>query len=249
MYLLYLDESGTSANDHFVIGGLAVHEQDVIPMSEAVDRLMARQPIPMTHAEIHASPIRVGRGRWGLMGQQLRNRLTFDIVQLLTKSWSDSTRKPTLFATAIHRASFPHYDLHERTYEEFFARPNGFLGRLASKGERHRCIAISDKSKLESHLQSLMSGWRTTGGTTGASIPRLASYVEVPMFVDSRMSRLIQLADFVAHWVYRAYEHNDSSVLNQLINVFDSEGGTYHGLVHLTAQHRTCDCVACRSRR
>ena len=77
----------------------------------------------------------------------------------------------------------------------------------------------------------------------------MRAYAEVPLFVDSTTSRLVQLADFVAYWVFRAYERNDSSMLDILLPTFDRSDGVRHGLVHLTEGYRECDCPACRSRR
>ena len=94
-----------------------------------------------------------------------------------------------------------------------------------------------------------MLGWRERGASTGAAIGPLSAYAEVPLFVDSKASRLVQLADFVAHWVYRAYESGDDSVLQALAPGFDEEGDVLHGLVHLVRDYQTCACVACSSRR
>ncbi len=249
MYLLDLDESGSDDSDYFVVGGLAVYEQDAWPLALAASRLSAALPGEARDAEFHASPMRRGGGVWRNVSQARRRRLIEEIARLLTDGVPTLERRPVLFATAIHRASFPHLSPQERAYEEFFARCNGFLGRLASAGDRHRCIAISDKSHLESRLQRLMPAWRTSGASSGARIGPMQAYAEVPVFVDSEASRLIQLADFVAHWVYRAYEHEDWSVLEILLPAFDQSDGVRHGLVHLTEGYRECDCPACRSRR
>ena len=112
-------------------------------------------------------------------------------------------------------------------------------------------MAISDKSNLEATLQQLMSGWRRTGASTGASIGPMAGYAEVPLFIDSRNSRLIQLADFVAYWVFRAYEHDDRNILNGMLdaNAFHRTNGTLHGLVHLVGTIAIALVPACASRR
>jgi len=149
----------------------------------------------------------------------------------------------------IHKPSFPHHDPFERAYEDFFARCNGFLGRLASRGDRHRCIAIADRSRLEPFVQRFMRSWREEGASTGAAIGPMTAYAEVPLFVDSAASRLVQLADFVAHWVYRAYEAGDAGVLDRMLPAFDADGGRKHGLVHLVGRYRECQCAARMSRR
>lgn len=249
MHLLYLDEAGPDNREYFIVGGLTIHEQGVLPMADALNELASRLPDPARDAEFHAGPMRKGAGVWRRITREQRAQLRQALVSLLTHGAPGSRHAPVLFAVAMHRASFPHHDTHERAYEEFFARPNGLLGRLANAGDPHRCIAIADKSTLEATLQRLMAEWRDRGASTGAAIGRMTAYAEVPLFVDSRASRLVQLADFVAHWVYRAYEHDDPSVLDQLLPAFDSEGESIHGLVHLIRDYRSSDCRACISRR
>lgn len=250
MYLAYLDESTSEDGDYFVVGGLAVHEQEAQGLAQSVDRIADALPDPVAGVEIHASPIRGGRAVWRNVPFGRRMDLFHQIADLLSGDRGlHIQRPPVLFATAIHCPSFPHLDPYERAYEEFFGRCNGFLGRLTSAGDPHRCVAISDKSRMEERLQRLMSAWRTTGATSGARIGPMRAYAEVPLFVDSATSRLVQLADFVAYWVFRAYERNDSSMLDILLPAFDQSDGVRHGLVHLTEGYRDCSCPACRSRR
>lgn len=247
LYLLYTDESGLDAGEYFVVGGLAVHEQDTRLLARDVESVFAALPPRWRDAELHAQYIRAGKNQWRGLPAERRERLTDDVATLLADR--PEARSPVLFAVALHKDSFPNRDPHERAYEDFFARCNGMIGRLTSRGDPHRCVVIADDSRLEQSLQRWMLRWRERGASTGASIGPLSAYAEVPLFVDSKASRLVQLADFVAHWVYRAYEAGDDSVLAQLAGGFDQDGGVLHGLVHLVRDHRACDCLACESRR
>jgi hypothetical protein len=58
------------------------------------------------------------------------------------------------------------------------------------------------------------------------------NYAEVPVFLDSKASRLIQLADLVAYAAFRHFEHNDSQYFEIIEKCFDAEGGVLHGLYH-----------------
>lgn len=254
MYLLYLDESESRSQRHFVIGGFAVHEQNARPLAERAEALSHSLPDRVAGHELHAQHIRAGKGAWRGVSKQERAVIARQISRLLTsplpyRPGQERTEKPKLFAVVLDRQRQDSLDPIERTHEEFFKRCDGMLGRLASQGEYHRCVAIADKSKNERQVQNLMNVWRATGTTTGASIGPMRSYAEVPTYADSEASRLVQLADFVAYWVMRAYEDNDDDILRALIPCFDSSEGVLHGLVHLVSNFPYCQCLACRSRR
>lgn len=50
------------------------------------------------------------------------------------------------------------------------------------------------------------------------------------MFLDSRASRLIQLADLVAFALFRFYEYDDPQFYELIKHRFDCDGGIEHGL-------------------
>ena len=77
----------------------------------------------------------------------------------------------------------------------------------------------------------------------------IRNMAEVPLFVDSRASRLVQLADHVAYAVFRRYESGDASFLDPILPRFDEEDGKLHGLVHMQTVNPHCMCPACMSRR
>jgi len=58
----------------------------------------------------------------------------------------------------------------------------------------------------------------------------LRNLAEVPAFIDSRASRLLQLADLIAYSVFRRYQWNDSLFFDIIRGRFDREGGVEHGL-------------------
>lgn len=250
MFLAYMDESGTTADEYVVVGGVLVHEQDAWPLSRAVDALADRLPFPANGTELHASFIHSGKKEWRGVPRAAKQSALDGMADLLAEPPSTFAHPPVLFAVAMHNRSNLHHDPIERPYEEFFARCNGFVRRKASEGDPHQCLPIADKSdKIERRLQNLMQIWRTRGATTGAQIGPLAGFAEVPVFVDSRASRIIQLADFVCNTVYRYYSGFDAPEFEVILPAFDNEDGRLHGLTHLVGGYRSCPCPACESRR
>jgi hypothetical protein len=244
MYLLYADESGDTRSRHFVVGGLLVHEQGADPLARRLDAVVANAAgsnNPGT--EFHAQAVRTGKGSWRRVPKAQRDAATADALSALRAF--RSRQRLVLFAVAAVRADFPSVDIVERAYEELFLRVDSFLGWRHSQGDSHRCVVVSDETRFEPRLQALMGLWRRRPGR----VRQLKAFAEVPLFADSSTSRLLQLADFVAHWTYRAYEAGDAAVFHQLVPLFDARDGVRHGLVHLTRTWRRCACAGCASRR
>jgi hypothetical protein len=52
------------------------------------------------------------------------------------------------------------------------------------------------------------------------------------VFLDSRASRLVQLADLIAYGTFRHFERNDSQFFEVFKRRFDADGGVVHGLYY-----------------
>ena len=80
----------------------------------------------------------------------------------------------------------------------------------------------------------------------GVSVKYLA---DTPLFIDSRASRVIQLADHVAYATFRRYQAHDTQYFDIMAHKFDQEDGVVHGLAHKEPGNSTCMCPSCLSRR
>ena len=149
-----------------------------------------------------------------------------------------------LFAAAIHKASVSPNDPMEFAFEQICNRFDRFLGRLHNSGDTQRGIVVLDESSYETSLQGLAREFGTKGHRWG----QLYNFSEVPLFVNSKATRLIQYADLIAHAVRRYYERNDPNLFNIVSHKFDSFGGVIHGLYHCKPATTQCECPACAQR-
>lgn len=248
MYLLYLDESGrpmAAYEDYFVVGGIAVHEDDCYPLARAVERRLARAlPVAERGLELHASRIWSARNEWSHIDYVVRVALLEAVFRDLVAWRSPEGRRVTAFAVAVRKEDFAEPAL-DVAHQEIFKRFDGFLTRLHLRGESHRSLVIADNNEAyESLLQRVFLSWKSGGTRVG----RLHSFADVPLYVDSRASRLVQLADFVA-WATWHYENGHTKWMQILNAAFDADAGVQHGLVHMSRRRRTCACVPCVSRR
>jgi hypothetical protein len=247
MYLLYLDDAGSvhnTAENHLVLGGISVFERQLAWLSNDLEAVAKRfNPQNPDDVEFHASAIWAGRDSpWKELTKGQRRELLKELLQLLVRS-HQSTK---VFACVIHKASFPATDPMELAFEELCSRFDMQMKRFyAADQNPQRGLIILDESSHETTLQNLARRFRSLGTRWEV----LVNIPEVPLFVDSKASRMVQLADLVAYTVFRRYEAGDTSLLDILLPRFDSEGGKIHGLVHKQTNDRQCMCPACMSRR
>lgn len=248
MYLLYLDDAGSPPNpqeEYFVLGGVALFEPQIHWLSQQLDQL-AETLFPQLSprdVEFHASTIFSRRSEpW----KQLNKRQAIEVMRRVLDIFASSYDTARAFAVAIHKPSYPNHDLMEVAFEDLCSRFDLMLERKKSISGAavDRGLFVVDKSSYESSLQKLALEFRSSGTRWRT----LKNIVEVPLFVDSKASRAIQVADHVAYAVFRRYNAGDTSYLDRIVNRFDESDGTIHGLVHKQTMDARCRCPACLSR-
>lgn len=246
MHLLYRDDSGSAVNrteQYLVLAGVSVFEAQVAWITQKLDELAQQiAPNEPLSVEFHASEI-FSRRRppWnGLSRDEARG-----VIKQVLRVLADAYGSARVFACAVHKASFPSRDPMELAFEELCSRFELYLRRLESNGDKQRGLLILDRSSYETSLQSLARSFRSQGTRWGV-IRKLA---DIPMFVDSSASRVVQLADHVAYAVFRRYEASDTSYFDIIDRKFDADEGRLHGLVHKQSINPECMCPACLSRR
>lgn len=224
MFLLYTDESGALTDPNqpfFILSGVAVFdrkthwvEKDLISISE---RFKPNDPFSI---EFHGSPMRSGKDDWRSIDVQSRITAAKDVLSLCV------THKLKIFAAVIDKSRMSGSDILESSFEQVSSRFDMFLTRCYRKGDIQRGIMILDKSSTEIQIQNLSRTFKHNGYTWG----KLKNFSEVPLFIDSKASKLMQLADLVAFALKRHFNDNDNVLFDIIKDCFDEEGGVVHGL-------------------
>jgi len=226
MYLLYVDESGTTHDlnqQYFVLAGFCVFERQGYWIANQLDQIAAKfDPADPAIVELHGSPMFGGRGRWRSYSREDRHQAIEDALKVFLQSHPSNR----LFASVIKKSAVSPKDPVEVAFEQLASRFDRYLMRLHRNKDTHRGIIIFDKSTYETTIQSLATDFRTIGYTWGV----IRNFSEVPLFLDSKASRLIQLADLIAYAVFRHFEKGDNRFFPIIEPRFDSEGGIVHGL-------------------
>lgn len=251
MFILYIDGSGAVQNPeerHFVLAGVAVFERQIFHLIQALDSLVESFGLgPADQIELHGNPMYSGRREpWRSVPRAERVAMMQQALGQLVSS----SKGIRAFGVAVNKQAKSPDDPVEYAFEEMSNRFNLFLSRnYKDRGgrdqDRQKGLIVMDESHYEQPLQALARDFRINGTRWG----HLRNLAEVPLFVDSRASRLVQLADLVAYAMWRQYEHDDGRFLKPIIPRFDKSGGVFHGLVHFRGANEDCYCPACMSRQ
>ena len=246
MHLLYLDEAGSMSDRtqrHFILAGIALFERQTHWLQTELDNLVNSLGHPDPDLlELHASQIFNGRGWW--RRREFRNRRREIIREGLAASGA-LRGDWRLFGAVIDKQELSPEDPIEYAFEQLCSRFDHFLRRLHHQGSSQRGLIILDraaKAQQEMRLQSLAAEFKTVGHSWGVT----RNLADVPLFVDSRSTRIIQYADLVAYAIWRKFEKDDDEFFNMISGDFDREGGVTHGLYHFKNPNDACDCPGCR---
>lgn len=128
---------------------------------------------------------------------------------------------------------------------------------------RERGMVIHDKRVVDSPLklgerrrptpEQRILQWTRDWQEVAGRVGKLDNFAEVPLFADSRASRLVQVADFVCWGLWRYYgrTHPDERWVRSLWPRFDNAHNKMHGLIHVTPAFAKgqCGCPPCKSRQ
>jgi hypothetical protein len=243
MHLLYLDDSGSVGNPqdrHIILAGFSIFEREGHWLSKNMDELAEKiWPESPDSLEFRGADIRGGKKHWRGVGKE--DRMDIYKEALTTLAQAKGVR---IFGAVIHKAARAPDDPMDYAFEQVCNRFDLFLRRLHKQKDTQRGLIVLDKSAYETPLQGLARNFRSTGHRWG----KLHNMAEVPLFVDSRATRLIQYANLVAYALRRYYENGDDTLSRLIAGKFDAVGGIIHGVTHFTPADQPCGCYCCRQR-
>ncbi len=224
MYLLYADDSGVASDPnvrHSVLAGFATSENQTFWIQKAVDEIITRNT-GQADLELHASPIRSGRGIWRNIPKEKRNAVLTECLEYVRENYP---RQFILFGAVIANDA---ENVPEELFSQLTSRFDMFLKRKFIKHEESaRGLCIFDKTKMENKYQNWSRIYQTLGNRWNQ---KLNNFAEVPLFLDSAMSRSIQIADLIAFALFRNFEYDDDTYFSIIKDCFDRDRNQTHGL-------------------
>lgn len=228
MHLLYLDESGHPSDpgtQFFVLAGFAVFERSTHWLESSINPIAARfRPEDPTSIEFHGSPMYSARDDWSGIAPADRVQALVDVLTLL----NNRQLKLRVFGAVIEKSTVPKDQILERSFEAVAHQFDQYLADMwVRRNDAQRGLVVCDKTSYEQKLQALSSLFKHQGHALG----RLRNFAEVPLFLDSKASRLIQMADLVAYWIFRYYQSKDDRGFRLIEPSILRSGGRRVGLV------------------
>ncbi len=131
----------------------------------------------------------------------------------------------------------------EQAFEQIVSRVEQYLS-LADNGERSYGLLIHDNNPTvaKRHTQ-LMKGFHQRG-TFWTYINNI---IETPLFVDSALTSMIQMADVCGYAIRRFLENNETELFDEIFKRADRRGQTVVGVRHFS--NPGCTCKICLSHK
>lgn len=164
----------------------------------------------------------------------------------LVGSWRDAR----LFCEACDKTCYgdknPETPLYEAAFTQLVSRFQAFL---VNKGTRDNAdlfgLMVHDNNETVSRRLTEMMRRFHRDGTLWRQITRI---VETPLFIDSRLTAMVQLADLCAYATRRFFENHETDLFDRFHSRFDRTGRRVVGIRHY--RHRAaCSCRVCQEHK
>jgi hypothetical protein len=150
-----------------------------------------------------------------------------------------------LFAEAIDKLHFDETKMKrtisEQAFEQLVSRFAQFLSPKRSGGSRYGVLVHDNNQTVAKKHTALMRRYHEEG-TGWAKTERIG---ETPLFVDSGLTRMVQLADLCSYALRRYHENAEEDFLDVVMSRADRVNGTAVGIRHFS--DRSCVCRICEA--
>lgn len=154
-----------------------------------------------------------------------------------------------LFAECIDKIHFnpaaSSQTIDEQAFEQLVSRFEQYLRIYTSSSNsmKYGLLIHDNNDTVKKKHTDLMKSFHDRG-TLWTSVTNI---IETPMFVDSQLTNMVQLADVCSYSLRRYLEKTETNFYNEIIKAADKKKGKVVGVRHFTAYH--CSCNICASHK
>jgi len=130
----------------------------------------------------------------------------------------------------------------EQAFEQVVSRFEHYLQIMASIRDKEESIGIiihDNNDTVCKRLTELMNRFHKKG-TLWTKIKRI---IETPLFVDSSLTSMVQVADLCGYSIRRYLENNETFLFNNIFKRADRKDGKVVGVRHYS--EKNCNCTIC----
>lgn len=133
----------------------------------------------------------------------------------------------------------------EQTFEQVVSRFEHYLKFLANRNPDSYGLIVHDNNQTVARKHTLLMRDFHKSGTLWTKIDHI---IETPLFVDSALTSMVQVADLCAYAMRRYLENNETDLFQKIFVRADrGPRGNVLGVRHFTGT--TCSCEICASHR
>ena len=154
-----------------------------------------------------------------------------------------------LFAECIDKIYFdPSFfgtSIDEQAFEQVVSRFEQYLQITSSPapGNINMGMLIHDNNQtVAKKLTDIMIRFHDTGTLW----TKVKNIIETPLFVDSKLTAMVQIADLCSYALRRYLEYDETTLFNNIYHQADRKDGRVIGVRHFS--EKTCPCLICKSR-
>lgn len=173
-----------------------------------------------------------------------RSKFIEDVARCVSK-WEFAR----LFAECIDKVHFDpsrtSFSVDEQAFQQVISRFEQYLEITRStKGEKNFGLIIHDNNETVAKKHTAMMKRFHKQGTLWTSILNI---VETPLFVDSQLTSMVQIADLCSYALRRYIENDEERLFDLIFQRADRKDNIVVGVRHFTDM--SCNCRICRSHR
>jgi hypothetical protein len=151
-----------------------------------------------------------------------------------------------LFAECIDKtcwnAAKSHQTIDEQAFEQVVARFEQYLRRINNRNtanNRYGLLIHDNNQTIAKKHTELMKSFHKVG-TLWTKIDNI---IETPLFVDSELTSMVQLADLSAYAIRRYLENREEKLFRMIFKIADHKGKKVVGIRHFAS--KSCSCKIC----
>lgn len=126
----------------------------------------------------------------------------------------------------------------EQALEQLVSRFEQYMRKISKEGDEALGVLIHDNNPTVAKKHTELMKRFHRKGTLWTSIRHI---IETPLFVDSQLTGMVQIADLCALALRRYFENNETDLLNRIKPRFDSRNGKVVGVRHFSESDCICD--------